>query len=350
MALLNHSPLFPPVFSLIWYHGDMNKPTKQPKKKKTAGKKKYKVRNWKEYNQALVNRGKVLFWITEEAMQKWEEEQKTGKRGKPKTFSNIAIETSLTLSQVFHMPLRQTEGFLASILEKLALTLKAPDHSTVSIRSKALTVQIRIRPVRKKSLHIVVDSTGTKVYGEGEWKVRQHGWSRRRTWKKLHIGVDEKTGDILIGEVTGNDAADCQMVAPLIRQLPDDTMIDQFSGDGAYDRRMCYDALKERSVPRITIPPQHNARIWRHGNSKDERYARDENVRRIRHIGRKQWKIESGYHRRSLSENTMFRLKTIFGERISARLFENQRTQLLIRCKALNRMTMLGMPESYIVA
>ena len=213
-----------------------------------------------------------------------------------------------------------------------------------------MPVQIRVRSIRGESLHIVVDSTGAKVYGEGEWKVRQHGWSKRRTWKKLHIGVDEETKDILLGEVTGNDAADCHMLEPLLTQLPDDTMIDQFSGDGAYDRRMCYEALKKRGVAHITIPPQHNAKIWQHGNTRAERYARDENLRRIRQISRKGWKIESGYHRRSLSENAMFQLKTVFGERVSARLFKNQRTQLLIRCKALNRMTTLGMPQSYVAA
>ena len=328
----------------------MNKPTKQPKKKKTGGKKKYKVRNWREYNQALVNRGKILFWITEEAIREWEEQQKTGKRGKPKQFSDTAIETSLTLSQVFHMPLRATEGFLTDILEKLAPLLKAPDHSTVSIRSKTLSIQIRVRSISRESLHIVVDSTGVKVYGEGEWKVRQHGWSKRRTWKKLHIGVDEHSGDILIGEVTGNDTADCHILAPLLEQLPDDIMIDQLSGDGGYDRRVCYEELQRRNVPHITIPPQHNAKIWQHGNVHAERYARDENLRHIRQIGRKQWKIATNYHRRSLSETGMFRLKTIFGERVSARLFENQRTELLIRCKALNRMTTLGMPESCVVA
>ena len=329
----------------------MNKLTTPPKKKKTGGKKKhYKVRNWKEYNQALVDRGKVLFWITEEAMRMWEEQQKTGKRGKPKQFSNAAIETSLTLSQVFHLPLRGTEGFLTSILAKLNADLKAPDHSTVSIRSKTLSVQIRVRPIRKESLHIVVDSTGAKVYGEGEWKVRMHGWSKRRTWKKLHIGVDEQSGDILLGEVTGNNIADCHMLAPLLEQLPRDTAIDQVSGDGGYDRRVCYEELQKRGVPHITIPPQHNARIWRHGNSTALRYARDENLRRIRAVGRKQWKIATNYHRRSLAETAMFRLKAIFGDRVSARLFENQRTELLIRCKALNRMATLGMPKSYFVA
>lgn len=315
-----------------------------------GGKKKYRVRNWREYNQALVNRGKVLFWITEEAMKNWEKSQKTGKRGKPKQFSNTAIETSLTLSQVFHLPLRASEGFLADILERVAPALKAPDYSTVSIRSKTLSVKIRVRSIRSEPLHIVSDSTGVKVYGEGEWKVRQHGWSKRRTWRKLHIGLDEHTKDILLGEVTGNDTADCQMLEPLLDQLPDDTPIDQFSGDGAYDKRVCYDALKGRNVLRITIPPQHNAKIWQHGNTHTQRHARDENLRSIRHIGRKRWKVESGYHRRSLAENTMFRIKTIFGEKVSARLFENQRTQLLIRCKALNWMTTLGMPESYVVA
>ena len=326
----------------------MKKPTKQPKKRKTGGKKKYKVRNWREYNQALVNRGKILFWVTEEAIREWEEQQKTGKRGKPKIFSDAAIETSLTLAQVFHMPLRATEGFLSDILEKLAPDLKAPDHSTISIRSKTLSIQIRVRLIPREPLHIVVDSTGAKVYGEGEWKVRQHGWSKRRTWKKLHIGIDEHTGDILIGEVTGNDIADCHMLAPLLEQLPDMVNIGQVSGDGGYDRRICYEELQRRDISRITIPPQHNAKIWQHGNSKHERYARDENLRHIRRIGRKQWKIATNYHRRSLAETGMFRLKTIFGERVSARLFENQRTQLLIRCKALNRMTMLGMPESYV--
>ncbi len=331
----------------------MKKPIKKPrpqKSKEKSKKKKYTIRNWKEYNQALVDRGKILFWITEEAIRKWEEEQKTGKRGKPKQFSNTAIETALTLQQVFHLPLRATEGFLKSILARIAPDLKAPDHSTLSIRGKTLTVSIRARAIRGKALHIVCDSTGVKVYGEGEWKVRQHGWSKRRTWRKLHIGIDEETGDILLGEVTGNDTADCQMLAPLLDQLPKEQPVSHVSADGAYDKRICYRALRERGIAHITIPPQHNAKIWQHGNTGAERLTRDENLRRIREVGRRRWKIESGYHRRSLSETGMFRLKTIFGEKVSARTFENQRTQLLLRCKALNLMTTLGMPDSSVVA
>lgn len=328
-------------------------PLKQPKKQNKGGKKKhYKVRNWREYNQALVDRGNVIFWVSEKALKAWEERRKTGKRGKPRIYSNIAIETALIVQQVFHLPLRQTEGFMASILKRIGSDRKSPDFSTLSIRGGTLPVKIRTRQVHKGPLHIVVDSTGAKIYGEGEWKVRQHGWSKHRTWKKLHIGIDEFTQDILLGEVTDNDTADCEMLAPLFEQLPEHVTIEQISADGAYDRRRCYTALKKKAVLRVGIPPQHNAKIWQqqHGNTGAERLPRDENLRRIRLVGRKRWKQEINYHRRSLVETAMFRLKTIFTDKVQARTSANQRVQLLLRCKALNRMTTLGMPMSYIVA
>lgn len=330
----------------------MNKKPKLSKKARNKGKKKkkYKVRNWREYNQMLVDRGKAFFYLTEEAIAEWENQKRTGKRGRPQDYSNLAVQTALTLQQVFHLPLRQTEGFLESIFKKLAVSLKAPDHSTLSLRGKALPVEIRVRPLRAEPLHIVVDSTGAKVYGEGEWKVRQHGWSKRRTWKKLHIGVDEKTGDILLGEATGNGTADCQMLKPLLSQLPKETQIDQVSGDGGYDRRRCYQALQEREVAHIAIPPQQNAKIWQHGNARHGPLPRDENLRRIRKIGRTRWKVETHYHRRSIAETTIFRFKTIFTDRVSARTDAGQRMQLLLRCRILNQMTALGMPQTTVVA
>lgn len=261
----------------------------------------------------------------------------------------MAIETALTLQQVFHMNLRQTEGFVTVLLDKMGSIQKSPDYSTLSLRARTLQISLSVRPLNKEPLHIVVDSTGVKVYGEGEWKVRMHGWSKHRTWKKLHIGVDEKSGDILMGDITGNDTADCKMVEPLLKQLPEKQCIGQFSADGAYDNRMCYQALIKRGIDCIAIPPRHNAVIWQHGNSNTERLARDENLRRIRLVGRKQWKQEINYHRRSLVETTMFRLKTIFTDKVQARLFINQRVQLLLRCRALNIMTALGMPDSYVV-
>jgi len=327
----------------------MKKPTKA-QKRGGKPKKHYKVRNWKEYNEALVNRGRIEFWITDEALRLWREQKKTGKRGKPQLYSNLAIETALLLREVFRLPLRQVEGFLASILLKVGSMQKAPDYSTLSLRAETFPVIIRVRAVQSEALHIVVDSTGAKVYGEGEWKVRQHGWSKHRTWKKVHLGIDETTGDILLGDVTGNDTADCEMLAPLLTQVPPETRIDQVSADGAFDRRMCYEALRKRNVKHIAIPPQRGARIWQHGNTKEEKLPRDQNLRRIRTVGRTKWKEEIGYHRRSLAETTMFRLKTIFADKVRARKEAVQRVELLLRAKALNLMTTLGMPESYVVA
>jgi len=324
------------------------KPTKkqEPAGKKKQTKKKYKPRNWKEYNQALVDRGKVLFHITEEAIEEWEETKRTGKRGAPKQFSDTAIETALSLQQVFRLPLRQTEGLLATVLEKIGASVPVPDHSTMSLRARTLPIVIRTRPIGSEPVHIAVDGTGAKVYGEGEWKVRKHGRGKHRTWKKLHIGVDERTGDILVGEVTGNDTTDGEVLPELLDQLPSETSVGQLSADGAYDKRKCYDALRSHGVSRIAIPPQKNAKIWKHGNRSGAPHPRDKNLRRIRKIGRKRWKEEVGYHRRSLSETAMFRLKVTFGDRVSARTDDRQRTQLLLRCRLLNRMTELGMPES----
>jgi len=326
----------------------IKKQRKSIKKKK----KKYLVKNWKQYNESLMNRGKVFFYISEEVLSQWNSNPKkkeSQKRGRPEKYSDLAIETALIISQVYHLPLRQTEGYLNDIFSKIGSLCKSPDYSTLSLRGKKLSVSIRVRNIRKGNLHVVVDSTGIKVYGEGEWKVRKHGWGKHRTWLKLHLGADENTGEILMGEVTGNDVHDSETVSPMLRQLPKDQEIDQFSGDGAYDTWTCYQALQERDVSKISIPPQKNAKIKKHGNSKGDSLPRDENLRSIREVGRKQWKINSNYHRRSLSETAMFRLKTIFGERVSARTFENQRTHLLLRLKILNRMTLLGMPESYVV-
>lgn len=335
----------------------MKTKTQQRKKGKeknesaTKKKKKYRVRNWKEYNEALVNRGRIIFHITEEALKQWEEteQEKKKKRGRPKKFSDTAIETALTLGQTLHLPLRGTEGILSEILSKLGSSCHAPDYSTLSIRGKTIPVSIRIRSPRER-IHIAADSTGVKVFGEGEWKVRKHGWSKRRTWLELHIGVDEKTGDVVVGEVTDNSVHDSEMVKPLLDQVPQEVSINQFSGDGAYDTRNVYDTLKKRGVQHITIPPQKNAKIWKHGNIVGEAHPRDENLRAIRKHGRKRWKELSGYHRRSLAETVMFRFKTIFTDKVPARIFENQRNQLLLRLKMLNRMTLLGMPETYVVA
>lgn len=248
-----------------------------------------------------------------------------------------------TLEEVYHLPLRATEGLMISVVKLLEVALPVPDYTTLCRRRRSLSVALP-RRAKDKPLHMVVDSTGVKVYGEGEWKVRQHGWSRRRTWRKLHIGVDEATREFVAVVVSTNSFKDSQVLPDLLEQVEDE--ISQVSADGAYDSRNCYDVIRERAA-RAAIPPQKRARIWRHGNTKAERHIRDENLRDIRRKGRAQWKRDSNYHRRSLAETQVFRVKMIFGERVSARSFDGQAAQLLVRCAALNRMTHLGMPASY---
>jgi IS5 family transposase len=306
----------------------------------------YRLRNWSQYNKALRERGSLTVWVSEDVLSQWHNRTRTGRRGKPSTYADTAILCMATLGEVYRLPLRATEGLTRSIIELLGLELSAPCYTTLCRRRRSLEVRLP-RLQKSEPLHLVVDSTGIKVYGEGEWKVRQHGYTKRRTWRKLHLGVDEATLEFVAVAVTTNDFKDSQLLADLLGQVADE--VSQVSADGAYDSRGCYDAIRGREA-RAAIPPQKRARIWRHGNTKAERLLRDENLRAIRKKGRREWKRESGYHRRSLAETQVFRVKTIFGERVSARSFDGQAAQLLVRCAALNRMTHLGMPDSYRVA
>jgi hypothetical protein len=268
-------------------------------------------------------------------------------RGNQFDYSDQAILMMLTVKEVFHLTNRGVEGFMRSIFQLLKINLPVPDHSTLSKRGKDLKVSLPKK--NSQSLNIVMDSTGLKIYGEGEWKVRMHGASKRRTWRKLHIGANPDDGEIQAVLLTENGVSDDQAVEGLLEQI-EQTILD-FAADGAYDKRKVYDILNAHSPEvNILIPPRKNARIWQHGNSKTERLKRDQNLRAIRKLGRREWKEQSGYHVRSLAETIMFRLKTIFGNDLSTRLMETQTTQALIRCMALNQMTHLGMPQSYRVA
>jgi len=319
-----------------------------PKRKRTQSRPKtlYRVKNWSEYDKALVQRGSITFWMTEDFKKTWKyagEKQ----RGSQFEYTDQAILVMLTVKEVFHLTNCGVEGFVRSLFQMLKVNLPVPDHSTLSKRGKNLKVKLPKKT--NQSLNIVMDSTGLKIYGEGEWKVRMHGVSKRRTWRKLHVGANPEGGEIQAVLLTENNVSDDQAVEKLLDQI-EQTIID-FAADGAYDKRKVYDSLNAHSPDvNILIPPRKNARIWKHGNTKTERLKRDENLRAIRKDGRKEWKKNSGYHVRSLAETTMFRLKTIFGDDLSARLLETQTTQALIRCAALNKMTHLGMPQSCKVA
>lgn len=311
----------------------------------------YKVSNWAEYDQALQQRGSLTVWISEEAFAEWEYHGPR-QRGGQKRYSELAIETSLTFRGLYHLPFRQTEGFMRSLLGLLGSELDVPDHTTLSRRQGPLSVQIAVRPAQE-AVHVVVDSTGLKVYGEGEWKVRQHGVSKRRTWRKLHLAVDEATGEIVAETLTENAVDDADQVPPLLDAV--ETPISAFGGDGAYDKKKVYEALQARAHAQgepitISIPPRKDAKIWQHGNCQAPPHPRDVNLRYIRQHGRKKWKRDSRYHRRSLSETAMFRYKRILGSHLASRTLTNQKTEARIGCKILNHMTHLGMPNSYKVA
>lgn len=300
----------------------------------------YTVTNWAKYNEALVARGSITLWFSDDVIANWRHANDTPRRGHPFVFSDAAIECLLMVREVFRLPYRQTEGFAKSLLELMQLSLPVPDFTSLAKRAAKLNVAVRVRE-RRGSLDIVVDSTGLKVYGEGEWKVRQHGVGKRRTWRKLHLAVDPTTHEIVATTLTENSCHDADQAEPLAKQIRGE--IGRFYGDGAYDKWKVYDMLCTRRATPI-IPPQHNAKIKQHGNSNSSPLPRDTAIRRIRQVGRSEWKREADYHQRSLAETAMFRLKTVFGGGLKNRLIEMQRVESQLRCKILNKFTKLGMP------
>ena len=337
----------------------------------------YRIGNWSEYNQALKQRGSLTVWFSEAVIEGWYYEGPT-KQGAQFTYSDIAIKTALIFRSLFRLPFRQTEGFVQSLIQLMGLGLDTPDYSVLCrLPARRTALQAGRQEVLKVDLdvqntsdgvhaclcdarrQVVVDSTGAKVFGEGEWKVRQHGWSKRRTWRKLHIAVDEATGEILAETLTTNGMDDASQVDPLLAQIQQE--IERFGADGAYDKEKVYKALKHppnQEVPiQPIIPPRRNAKTWQHGNCKHPPLPRDENLRKIRKKGRKGWKQECGYYRRSIAETGMSRYKRIFGPHLLAHTLERQqaclqrgapRRQVEARtnCAILNRMASLGRPDS----
>jgi len=303
----------------------------------------YKVRNWKEYNEALVKRGSLTLWFDEEVIKAWHDVEIIDDRGAPPTYSDVAILCALSLKVIFQLPLRATEGLLCSLVELMGLPIKVPDYSTLSRRQAKLRVEIPSL-IPTDSRHVVVDSTGLKIFGEGEWKVRQHGYDKRRTWRKLHLGIDESTQEIVASTVTTNDIKDSQVLGELLEQV--DESIAQVSADSAYDSFECYQQILEREAEPI-IPPRVDAVERAESETHPEIEKRNQVVRKVNEQGIKRWKEESAYHRRSLAETAMYRIKTLFGNQLKARLFESQAVEAFVRCVVLNRMTALGLPDSY---
>jgi hypothetical protein len=291
-------------------------------------KKQFRVGNWRVYERGLRARGDVTIWFAADALNAWTPPP-TGCRGGQPRYSNLAILTALTLRMLFHLPLRQTEGFVASLCRLMRLDLTAPDHTTLSRRNRDVLVPT-LRRHDDGPIHLIVDSTGLKIYGAGEWCARKHRKAtERRGWRKLHLGVDDD-GYIVAEGLTGHTVDDADMLPDLLDQV--DAPLRRFTGDGAYDTRGVYEAVGEAGCPNVevVVPPRRSATaspqatgLWT---------QRTQHIERIAEIGRQAWQKETGYRQQARVEGTFRRYKRILGDRLRATGFEAQPREAMAYC------------------
>ncbi|MFC3395017.1 IS5 family transposase [Brenneria rubrifaciens] len=306
-------------------------------------KQKFKITNWKTYNHALRQRGSLTVWLSDDATAAWYDAAEPARRGRPLRYSDMAITTALMLKNVFNLALRALQGFIDSVFHLMNVPLRSPDYTSISKRAKSVNVNIRT-PTRGEIAHLVIDSTGLKVFGEGEWKVKKHGAEKRRVWRKLHLAVDAGTHEIVCADLSLSGVTDAQALPGLISQTH--RKIKEALADGAYDVRDCHDGLKRKKI-RPVIPPRRGAKYW-----PLERYQeRNQAVAQQRLTGNNEaWKKKVGYHRRSLAETAISRMKMMLGDRLSLRDYDGQVGEAMARVKAMNTMTRLGMPVSVRIA
>lgn len=302
---------------------------------------KYKTTNWSAYNDSLKRRGSLSIWFDPEMV--WVPPP-SGKRGRRQSFSDAAIQACLTLKVLFGMPLRQTTGFVQSLLRLVGLDWDVPDYSTLCRRQKTLNVSLPYRG-GTGSLNLLIDSTGIKSEGEGEWNARKHGGPKRRIWRKIHIGIDEETLEIRAVEVTTSNVGDAPILPELLNQIPADQSIGSVTADGAYDTRKCHDAIAARKADAV-IPPRKNAKSWKPNSA--GAIARNEAVNAARYLGRAIWRRWSGYHRRSRVETKMNCIK-LLGQSLMAKDFDRQVAEIQLRVAVLNRYTAIGIPVTEVV-
>lgn len=306
----------------------------------------YRIKNWPEYNRALIQRGSINIWIEESAIKNWFSSAHTCQAGRPVTYSDDAILMMLLLREVYKLPLRNLQGFVESIFCKMGLNLRVPSYSQISRRAKSLHKKIKRLTQGKKACDIIFDSTGLKVYGEGEWKVRTHGKTKRRTWRKFHVGIDAETQDILCCELTENNEGDAEVAERMLEDLP--CKVKSARGDGAYDGKIFRKKVHSKGGTCIVPPPRGAAYKGMRGAEWEQ--ERDVAIAAIHGFGgddegRRLWKICSGYHERSLVETTMLRFKKMLGDKLKARDFGAQKTEAICKCLVINKMNKLGMPR-----
>lgn len=301
----------------------------------------YRVMNWNKYNESLVRRGDITLWLAEEVLAAWEHANGEVKVGRPFTYSDTAIECLLALRELFRLPYRQTEGLGRSLVKLMEVDVAIPDFTSLAKRAAKLKVSLEVLP-NEGPIDIIVDSTGVKILGAGEWRSEAYRQPKRRTWRKLHLSVNAASQEIVAECLTSKKCDDADLVPEMFRQI--DRPVNKLYGDGAYDKWKLYEVLEREEIMPV-VPPRRTATIRKHGNCAGKPLARDESLRGIRRLGRRRWKEEVGYHRRSLVESSMSRLKRAFGPRLKNKRFENQQTEARLRCKLLNRFTHLGLPQ-----
>ena len=302
-------------------------------------KSRYRIRNWPEYEAGLRNRGDLTVWLSDAALHAWRAPA-SGKPGGQRTYSDLAIEAALTVRMVFHLPLRQTEGFLRSLADLLEVELPIPDHTTLSRRLKKLGDTGFRGLATDRPIHLLIDSTGLRIHVGHLRKP-----PKRRVWRKLHLAVNAETGQVLAAELTNRRTADCAQVQGLLDQIDD--WVASLMADGAYDAGAVYEAVQGKGRGdrvRVLIPPIQGAQPS--SSRSPGQWERNRNIRSVRKLGRREWYASSGYNRRSLVENAVFRYKAILGQHMRSRSLPNQRVEVQLASKILNTMTRLGMPDS----
>ena len=297
----------------------------------------YRTTNWPEYNAALCRRGSLLIWLDREM--EWLAGP-SGRPGRSETYSDAAIQFCLSIKVLFGLALRQTIGMVGSLLRMAGVDWPVPDYSTLCRRQSTVTIQIPFRRAGGK-LNLLVDSTGVKMRGDGEWQVRRHGPGRRRQWRKVHLAMDVATGDIRAVEFTSSQTGDSPVLPDLLAQISSDQPIGTVTADGAYDTRKCHTAIAGQGGTAI-IPIRRNGRPWKEDGPAAR--ARNEILRASGYFGRAFWKRLTGYHARSRVEAQMRRLKS-FGERIASRDPDRQAAEIHTRIALMNRFSALGRAE-----
>jgi len=307
---------------------------------------KHKVMNWREYDASLRQRGSLTVWFTDEAVEGWRAEPRTTPGGQP-WYSPLAILTALTLRAVFHLALPQTEGLIGSVVGLLGLALAVPDHSTLCRRAETLEVP-RPRPRRDgEPMHLLVDSTGLKLCGAGGWLLEKHGTKTRRSWRKLHIGLDTDTGQIVAAALTAKDVDDGAEVGPLLDQVA--ASVASFTADGVYDQEGVSAAVAERCPEAAIIVPPRSTAVPSE-TAETAPTQRDRHLQSITEHGRAAWQKTSGYTKRARAEAAIGRFKQVIGDGLRSRTDRRRAAEVDVAVHALNRMLELGRPISVRIA